>query len=271
MTRVSVEVGYNRRWFNNFFVIDNTSVGPNDYQPYNVVAPPHPDLPGGGGYSLTAYNITPAAFALPPTNFFTTANSYGGETRYWHGVDASVTARPRNSLALFAGTSTGRGVHDLCSVNNKLPESVGTNWLALAPSGCHVAEPWLTDFRGSVIYTVPKVDVQMSAIMRVQTTTRLLINDNSGGTSGPSLTAVYAEPNALVQQALGRPPSGAVVVGGVAQGTTNVGLLADGQLYQPAIRNVDIRLAKVLRFGRTPGHPGGGHLQPVQLERGHSV
>ena len=184
MTRVSVEVGYNRRWFNNFFVIDNTSVGPNDYQPYNVVAPPHPDLPGGGGYSLTAYNITPAAFALPPTNFFTTANSYGGETRYWHGVDACVTARPRNSLVLFAGTSTGRGVHDLCSVTNKLPESVGTNWLALAPSGCHVAEPWLTDFRGSVIYTVPKVDVQMSAIMRVQTTTRLLINDNSGGTSG---------------------------------------------------------------------------------------
>ena len=151
-------------------------------------------------------------------------------------MDASVTARPRNSLALFAGTSTGRGVHDLCSVNNKLPESVGTNWLALAPSGCHVAEPWLTDFRGSVIYTVPKIDVQMSAIMRVQTTTRLLINDNSGGTSGPSLTAVYAEPNALVQQALGRPPSGAVVVGGVAQRTTNVGLLADGQLYQPAIQ-----------------------------------
>jgi hypothetical protein len=251
LPRVSVEVGYNRRWFNNFFVIDNTSVSPSDYQPYTVVAPPHPQLPGGGGYSFTAYNISGAAFARAATNFYTTADAYGGATRYWHGVDASVTARPRNGLVLFAGTSTGHGFHDLCDVNNKLPESVGTNWLALSPAGCHVPEPWLTDFRGSAIYAVPKIDVQVSAIVRVQTTTRLLINDNSGGTNGPSLTAVYAEPNALVQTALGRAPSGAVVVNGVAQGTTNVGLLADGQLYQPAVHNVDIRFGKVLRFGHT--------------------
>jgi hypothetical protein len=152
-------------------------------------------------------------------------------------------------LELFAGTNSGRGVHDLCAVNNALPEWVGTNWLARSPAGCHVAEPWLTDFRGSAIYTVPRIDVQVSTIMRVQTTTRLLINDNSGGTNGPSLTAVYTEPNSLVQAALGRPPSGAVVVGGVAQGTTNVGLLADGQMYQPAIHNVDVRVGKILRFG----------------------
>ena len=250
LPRVSVEVGYNRRWFNNFFVIDNTSVSPSDYQPYTVVAPLNPGLPGGGGYSFTAYNITPAAFARPATNFYTTANSYGGETRYWHGVDASITARPRNSLVLFVGTNTGRGVHDLCSVNTALPESVGTNWLTLSSSGCHVAEPWLTDFRGSAIYTVPKIDLQISTIVRVQTTTRLLINDNSGGTNGPSLTAVYAEPNALVQAALGRAPAGAVVVNGVAQGTTNVGLIADGQLYQPAVHNVDIRFGKILRMGQ---------------------
>jgi hypothetical protein len=251
LPRVSVEVGYNRRWFQHFFVIDNTAVSASDYQPYTVLAPLNAGLPGGGGYSFTAYNISPAAFALAPTNFYTSADNYGGETRYWHGVDASVTARPRTGLVLFAGTSTGRGVHDLCSVNNQLPETVGTNWLALSPSGCHVAEPWLTDFRGSAIYTIPKVDVQIATIVRIQTTTRLLINDNSGGTSGPSLTAVYTEPNALVQAALGRPPSGSVVVAGVAQGTTSVGLLADGQLYQPAIHTVDMRFGKILRFGRT--------------------
>src|SRR4029077_6995149 len=116
-----------------------------DYQPYTVVAPFNPGLPGGGGYSFTAYNISPGAFALAPANVYTTADTYGGETRYWHGVDASVTARPRNGLVLHPGTSTGRGGHDLCAVNNRLPETVGTNWLALSPSGCHVAEPWLTD------------------------------------------------------------------------------------------------------------------------------
>jgi hypothetical protein len=251
LPRVSVEVGYNRRWFNNFFVIDNTSVAPSDYQPYNVVAPPHPDLPGGGGYSLTAYNISSAAFARPPTNFYTTPIPMAARPILARRGRQCNCATQKQSGIFRRQQHSGRGVHDLCSVNNKLPESVGTNWLALSPSGCHVAEPWLTDFRGSVIYTLPKVDVQLSTVMRIQTTTRLLINDNSGGTSGPSLTAVYAEPNALVQQALGRPPSGAVVVGGVAQGTTNVGLLADGQMYQPAIRNVDIRLTKILNFGHT--------------------
>src|SRR5205807_1591467 len=31
--RVSLEVGYNRRWWNNFTVTDNTLVGPSDYEP----------------------------------------------------------------------------------------------------------------------------------------------------------------------------------------------------------------------------------------------
>src|SRR5262249_7937228 len=161
--------------------------------------------------------------------------AYGGETRYWHGVAASVTARPRNGLELFAGTNTGRGVHDLCAVNSALPESVGTNWLARSPTRRHVAEPSVTEFRASARSTLPQIDVRAGVIMPVQPTPRLLINDNSGGADGPSLTAIYTIPDSLVPAALGRPPWGAVVVDGVAQGTTRVNLLAAGLLYQPAI------------------------------------
>jgi len=74
----------------------------------------------------------------------------------------------------------------------------------------------------------------------------LTIGDNTPGTSGPSLVANYTEPNLLVQQSLGRLPSG-----GLANGTTTVNLLKPGELFQPQVRTLDMRFAKVLRFGRT--------------------
>ena len=55
--------------------------------------------------------------------------------------------------------------------------------------GCRLAEPWLTTVRGSAIYTIPRVDVLVSTIVRFQNTTLLLIADNTPGTNGPSLAA----------------------------------------------------------------------------------
>ena len=42
LPRVGVEVGYNRRWFQNFLVTDNLLVGPADYQPWTLIAPHAP-------------------------------------------------------------------------------------------------------------------------------------------------------------------------------------------------------------------------------------
>jgi len=61
---------------------------------------------------------------------------------------------------------------------------------------------------------------------------------------GVSLTATYPVPNTVVQQALGRLPSG-----GLANGTTLVDLLLPGQMYgEDRITQVDLRVAKILRF-----------------------
>ena len=35
-----------------------------------------------------------------------------------------------------------------------------------AISSCHVEEPWLSAWRGLANYTVPKIDVQVSGILR---------------------------------------------------------------------------------------------------------
>ena len=62
LPRVSLDVAYNRRWFDGFFVTDNRNVAPADFDKYTVTAPPHPDLPDGGGYSFTALNLNPVKF-----------------------------------------------------------------------------------------------------------------------------------------------------------------------------------------------------------------
>ena len=47
--RVSINVGYFRRWFGNFIVTDNLAVGPQDFDQFSVTAPVDPRLPNGGG------------------------------------------------------------------------------------------------------------------------------------------------------------------------------------------------------------------------------
>ncbi len=64
-------------------------------------------------------------------------------------------------------------------------------------------------------------------------------------TNGSSLDATYNVPNTVVQQTLGRLPTG-----GQANGTTTVNLNLPAQVYGDRVTMMDTRFAKVLRFGR---------------------
>jgi hypothetical protein len=241
LPRVSVEAGYNRRWYGNFFVTDNRNAGPGDYEKWTFTAPTDPRLPNGGGYVITQYNITPTAQARGPSNYYTFETDYGdARTQYWHGFDVNLTARPRNGFTFQGGTNTGRGVLDRCDTQMKIDSP--------DPRNCHVTEKWVTQFRGSSTYTIPKVDVLVSGIVRFQTTATgfFVTGDSAAGSNGTSLNATYQVPNTVVQQTLGRLPTN-----GTANGTTAVNLVETGQVYPTQIRVVDMRFAKVLRFGRT--------------------
>ena len=235
LPRVSVEVGYHRRWWGNFFVTDNTLVGPEDYETWEVPIPQHPSLPGGGG-TAQFVAITPAANARGSRTFQTSASNYGDQTAYWHGVDFTGTARLAMGVTLQGGTSTGRGVRDNCDVTAALPETLGSSRV----DSCSVTESWATSFRGLASYVVPKVDVLVSASMRSIVTTP----GGGVGSNGASLAANYLLPNTVVQQLLGRLPANAL-----ATGTTTVNLLRPGELYTLARMNfVDMRFAKIFRF-----------------------
>jgi Carboxypeptidase regulatory-like domain len=255
--RVSLTVSYNRNWWGNWYVVDNRATSAADYTPYSIYAPLDPRLPDGGGYTIDGlYNLVPTRVGQVDE----LAQSYkniGDQTENWQGVDVSVAARLRNGLTLQGGTSTGRRLADGCDVRAKLPElgapdnglgsnsSVTANVNALGGGPyalsvrnpyCRIAEPYRTDFRGLVSYVVPKVDVQLAATW--------------ASIPGDSLRADFVATNAWIAagpQPLGRPLTG---------GNVTVNLIPPATLWGERRNNIDLRIAKIVRFGTTRAQVG---------------
>jgi hypothetical protein len=245
---VSLEVGYNRRWWGNFTVMDNLAVGPSDYQPWVINAPKDPRLAGGGGYPVTVYTLTPAAGARPADNYVTFETDYGpARKNYWQGVDVTLNARFRTDLTVQGGTTTGRTYEDTCDTIVKIDSP--------DPRNCHNVEPYQTTFRGLASYTVPKIGVLVSATIRSQPPI-FLDGVNPPGMPVPNAGTVRGGinpsganlqlPNTVVQSILGRIPPG-----GLANGTTTVALL-DNDLHRLYADNrrtqIDMRFAKIFRL-----------------------
>jgi hypothetical protein len=242
--RVSLEVGYNRRWWGNFTVTDNLAVGPADYQKWTIMAPVDSRLPGGGGYPVDVYTLTAAAAARPANNLVTWETDYGkARVNYWHGVDITVNARTRQGLNLQAGTTTGRAITDTCATVVMIDSP--------DPRNCRSVDPFETTVRGSASYTIPKVDVLVSSTIRSQTPFQFVGTNAPGSNTGAAPSgmtpagAYFNVPNSVVQTLLGRLPPG-----GVAGGTTVVALLDQGnRLYADNRRTqLDMRFAKIFRL-----------------------
>jgi len=238
--RVSVNLGYNRRWFGNFFVTDNTLTTAADYDKWTLTLPQNSALPGAGS-TASYYAVTQAASNRGSQNYQTFETDYApARTQYWHGVDYNMNARIRNGLTFQGGASTGRGVIDTCALTAKLPELLGNQRV----DSCGVTEPFMTTFRALAAYTVPKIDVLVSANVRSVPNANIGMGANSA-TNGSSRAATLNNlPNSVVQQSLGRLPAN-----GLATGTTSVNLIDPAVLYGDRINQVDMRFAKILKFG----------------------
>ncbi len=235
--RVSGEVSYHLRTFSGFTVTDNRARGPADYDQFTITVPTDARLPDGGGYPATFYAAPRTVVASD--NYVTFASDYGNHSEYWHGFDINLNARLPNGLLLQGGTSTGRGVRDECEVWAALPELVGSEQLG----ACKVTEPLQTQFRALTSYVVPKIDVQLSGTFQFKPGTGG-IGGNSTASNGASLDANWFAPASIIVPALGRP-----LVAGATGQTLN--LTAPGQLYGNRINQVDLRIAKILRFKGT--------------------
>ena len=225
LPRISVEVAYNRRWWGNYTTTDNQAITPDMFDSYTVTAPVDPRLPDGGGYPITLYTIKPEFGGRASQNYVTFETDFGpARTHYWHGVEITGNARTQFGLNFQGGTSIGRTVVDRCETLPKIDNPDTRN--------CKQDAPPRPSFRGSASYTVPKVDVLVSTIVRLS--------------PAPGLGASTPFPNTYIRQQLGRLPFGASETQ-----NTNVNLLDnDRRLYaDKPHRQIDMRFAKIFRIG----------------------
>ncbi len=226
LPRVSVDVGYFRRIWRNLQVTDNLAVTPADFDYFSITAPTHGELPGGGGYTLGGLrNVKPAKFGQVQ-NYNTLADKYGEMSDTWHGVDVNVNARLQNGLTVQGGFSTGKTTTDDCEIAQALPEMN----LARSLEFCRRETPFLLNAKAYAVYTLPRIDVQLAGTFYSY--------------PGPEIAANYNAPNSVVLPSLGRPLSGGAP-------NTSVNLVQEGTMYGERLNQLDLRIGKVLRFGRS--------------------
>ncbi len=231
LPRMAVEVGYQRRWLVNSTVVDNRTRGPEDHTEFGVTVPVDSRLPDGGGGVLGGlYNVTPVASTRLNDNYTTLDSNYGGWAQVAHSLNLNVTARMRNGLMLQGGFNTGVAGNDYCDVRRAIPE--WTVVLAQSPTNpwCDTSSGWVTRATALGSYTIPKIDVQVAGTLRSD--------------QGAPLSANWTAPNSATV-GLNRPFAG---VGGQ---TITVNLIEPGTLYGDRVTQIDMRFAKILRFGRT--------------------
>ena len=162
LPRVSMEVGYVRRWLQNFTVTDNRAQAATDFGTFSVTAPARSAAAGRrrlrGRRVLQRQSRTSSALT---DNYRTYAPNYGNQYSIYNGLELSVNARLRNGIQLQAGSSTGSQVTDDCEVRAKLPE-IGV--LRPAPRLPTATTPLASRTRATAAgsYTIPKIDVLLA-------------------------------------------------------------------------------------------------------------
>ncbi len=278
MPRVSVDVSYFRRWFGNFTATDNTAVNltgsafctvalgcpaqyaGNDFRYFDIVAPVDSRLPGGGGNSILQFadfTSLNGARAIPVNQVVFPDDIGAKQVDHWNGVDVSVNARLQNGLLLQGGTSTGRRYTNNCEVTALLPEMLGND----PQSVCSQTEPWRTQFKAVAAYTLPKYAglpaTVATALQSVQVSATFQSIPGDAMQASYSMSASAADPrgNELANPALsslGVLPACLGSPAGLCNGTSkNVNLLYPNAVYDVSQNQLDMRVGRILRFGRT--------------------
>ena len=217
--RVSLDAGYFRRWYGNFTVTDNRALTAADFTPFGLTVPSDARLPSSG--RMVSGFLDPNLAGVQD-NYFTFASAYGQQIEHWNGVDASINARIRTGVLLQGGVSTGRTATDNCAVLAVVPEAG-----PLTIPYCHQTTNWLTQVKLLGAYLIPRADVQISGSFQ--------------SIPGPPLVANQV--TLPGQTTLPRPFTGASSV--------TINLVPPGTFYGERLNQVDLRFAKILRFGRS--------------------
>ena len=245
---VSIDIGYFRRHYFNYSVVDDRAIDPEDWDRYTITVPQDQRLPNGGGYDVTLIDLNPSAVAVPD-EITTHANSFGGRLRRWHGFDFNFNAN-FESVLLQGGYAVGKEVNDFCGMQAALPEIVnaaaGTGQSVVPLEHCDSQTPWIS--QGSVFgsYTFP-YDIQVSGTFFSR--------------QGTPRQGIIAVPLPVAAAALGRTPT---------ETSITVNVVEPGQSYGDRLNQLDMRVGKIVNVGGT-GANIGSFLEIYNVFNGNAV
>ena len=149
------------------------------------------------------------------------------------GILLNVSARLGRGVQFQGGINSGKTVQDNCAVRAQIPELTTVAGVSPAVNVgnpyCHSDPGVITKATALGSYTIPRVDVAVSGTLR----------SDQGGILG----ATWNAPSALVASALGRPVAG-------NPATVAIALVKPGDVRGDRVNAIDVRFAKMLRFGR---------------------
>jgi hypothetical protein len=235
-SNVSLNAGYYRTWYGNFYTTNNVSETPANFDSYCLTAPANPGLPGGGGYPICGfYDVTPSQFGVVK-NVVSQSNNFGKQFEHYNGFDLNITARVQSRLFLAGGTTVGRTETNNCAVVMGNPQYTFTNALSAltAPrqsAYCDVINPWSAQlqFKFSAAYTLPRWDVQVAGTFQ----------------SLPGIPdyATYVALNSVIAPSLGRNLAAG------SGGFVTADLIAPYTRFENRYSQLDLRFSKTFRIG----------------------
>ena len=235
-SQVSMTAGYYRNWSNHFStridgirfdsgVADNLALTPDDFDPYCITAPLHPDLPGGGGYEVCGlYDVTPEKFGIGDIVNKRASDFDNGKRRSSDFVTFSLNSRFDQGAQLGASLDVGRTVDDLCYVVDSPQQLLN----------CRVEKPFAhqTQYKMHWSYPFPG-DVIVSGVYT--------------NTSGTPYTAGLRVSNDAIAPSLGRNLA-ACGTRTSCSATVIVPLIAPGTQNEPRVNSIDLRFSKLFNF-----------------------
>ena len=239
VSRVTVSAGYFRRWYGNFTVTQNLAVENADFSPFCVTVLENPRFPGGGGTRLCDYYDVSPAKVGKVDNLITNASRFGKQEDVFDGFDFTVNARLPSRGVVTGGLSLGRERFNTCYMLEDRSLAFTSNAPRTTPF-CDVRPPMKPNLKLQAVYPLPWWALQVAATVQ--------------SLPGAQIVARQSTSNLLIRESLGRnlAACGDRVSCGVQ---VSLDVLAPGTVYGDRLNQVDFRVSKEVRIGRTTIRP----------------
>ena len=168
LPRVSMEVGYTRRWLQNFTVTDNLAPGAVGLRDRSASRRRSiRGCPAAAATSSPGSTTSIRQRRGVTDNYRTYAPNYGNQYSIYNGSTSTSMRGCATACSCRRAASTGQRVTDNCEVRAKLPADRRSRRAASAAYSsvnpdCHIAPGITTRATAAGSYTIPKIDVLLS-------------------------------------------------------------------------------------------------------------